>query len=94
MKRIIKFKADDLNYYFEENEDVIFEVDKKDLQFDVKKFYEAFFSGELDYSEIELENTLGEEKGAKRVFDTVQTLVKDIVNKLMSELGNIEIQEL
>lgn len=85
MKRIVKFLSDEEKYYFSEGEEIIFEIEKSDLQFDVKKFYYAFFADAIDYNEVELEYCGPEERDAKRIFDTVNNLYNRIVNRLQEE---------
>lgn len=46
MKRIIEFQVLDDKYSYTENGLEIFEVNKKECQLDVKKFYNAFFQTE------------------------------------------------
>lgn len=86
MKRILKFQISEDKYAFYENETVAFEIDKTDLQFNVKNFYQAFFADDLDYSDIELQNMLTGDKNATRIFKCVEQLMKDVVEKLNKEM--------
>ena len=56
MKKEINFLNNQGIYEFKDNEDVIFQVNKEDMQFDVKLFYNAFF---LHYYTIALIDTIG-----------------------------------
>lgn len=86
MKRILNFQMSDNKYVFIEDETVVFEIDITDLQFNVKAFYEAFFADDLDYSEIELKNLISNNNDATRVFKCVEQLMKEIIEKLNTEL--------
>lgn len=85
MKRQISFQMSDNGYDFFEDGKVIFTINKTDLQFDVKKFYFAFFADDNDYSEIELENLVSADKDATRIFNFTEQLIKKIVLKLTEE---------
>jgi len=87
MKRILKFQISDDKYAFCENETVVFEIDKTDLQFNVRTFYQAFFADDLDYSDIELQNMLTSDKNATRIFKCVEQLMKEVVEKLNKEMS-------
>ena len=87
MKRILRFQIFEDKYTFFENDTMVFEVDKTDLQFNVKNFYQAFFADDLDYSDIELQNMLTSDKDATRIFKCVEQLVKDVVEKLNKEMS-------
>lgn len=89
MKRVIKFQALDEKYVFLEEDIVVFEIDKNDLIFNVKAFYNAFFSEGLDYSEIELQNDVSDDKEATRIFECVKSLNEQIVEKLEKELNKL-----
>ena len=54
MKRTLVFQSNDQKYVCVENGVSIFEIDKTDLKFDVKKFYYSFFSEGNDFSEIDV----------------------------------------
>ena len=64
-----------------------FEIDKTDLQFNVRTFYQAFFADDLDYSDIELQNMLTSDKNATRIFKCVEQLMKEVVEKLNKEMS-------
>ena len=87
MKRILRVQIFEDKYTFFENDTMVFEVDKTDLQFNVKNFYQAFFADDLDYSDIELQNMLTSDKDATRIFKCVEQLVKDVVEKLNKEMS-------
>lgn len=86
MKRVVKFNENEEAYSFTEENKEIFAIEKSNLQFDSKKFYDAFFKDDLDYKNIELENECGGDKTASRIFDVVENLVKAIIERLELEL--------
>lgn len=88
MKRIIEFQVLDDKYSYTENGLEIFEVNKKECQLDVKKFYNAFFSNGKYSSEIELDTTQEINKDDQRVFDAISKLINDIHTRLKKELEN------
>lgn len=89
MKRTLQFKQTQNGYGCYENGSVIFEIKKSDLQFNVKEFYQAFYAEDKDFEEITLENTLSEDKEATRVYNCIQTIIKQVGDKLV-ELINTE----
>ena len=56
MKRTLQFNNTDAGYACFENGEKVFEISKTDLQFDVKAFYQAFYSEDKDFEDIEVEN--------------------------------------
>ena len=86
MTRVLQFKQTENAYVCVENGNSIFEISKIDLQFNVKNFYYAFYGTEQENEEIILENTIPEDKKAKRVYDCIATLMVRIKEKL-SELS-------
>lgn len=86
MKRVLKFQICDDEYIFFENDEEVFKINKLDLQFNVKNFYQAFFAEGQDYSDIELQNLVSLDKEATRIFECVEQLIKQIVEKLNDEL--------
>lgn len=82
MKRIIQFKKTQSGYACFENNENIFEITKSDLQFDVKEFYQAFYSEDKDYEDIEIENCVSDDKDGKRVYECLILLVEKIKEKL------------
>lgn len=86
MTRVLQFKQTENAYVCVENGNSIFEISKIDLQFNVKNFYYAFYGTEQEDEEIILENTIPEDKKAKRVYDCIATLMERIKEKL-SELS-------
>ena len=89
MKRILKFQICENEYAFIENNESIFEINKLNLQFNVKNFYQAFFAEGQDYSDIELQNLVSADKEATRIFECVEQLIKQIVEKLNRELSDV-----
>ena len=88
MKRVLKFQICDDEYALVENDEEVFKINKLDLQFNVKNFYQAFFAEGQDYSDIELQNLVSLDKEATRIFECVEQLIKQIVEKLNSELSD------
>ena len=86
MKRIIEFQVLDGKYSFKENEISILEIDKTNMQLNVKDFYEAFFANGKDYTEIEFSNSSSLEKEDKRIYDVIRKLITDICARLKTEL--------
>lgn len=84
MKKEIDFQNNQGIYEFKDNDDVIFQVSKEDMQFDVKLFYNAFFLDD-EYKNIEFINRCEEDKEALRVFTCAKTLLSEVAEKLKSE---------
>ena len=82
MKRVLQFKKTDVGYACFENEENVFEVVKSNLQFDVKAFYQAFYSDGKDYEDICVENCVSEDKDGKRVYECINSLIEKIKEKL------------
>lgn len=85
MKRTLQFRETPNGYACFEGYNNIFEVSKNDLQFDVKAFYQAFYSEDKDYENIVVENCIPEDKDAKRIHQCIVQLMEKIKEKL-SEL--------
>ena len=85
MKRTLQFRETPKGYACFEGDNNIFEVSKKELQFDVKAFYQAFYSEDKDYENIVVENCIPEDKDAKRIHQCIVQLIEKIKEKL-SEL--------
>lgn len=85
MKRIVEFKILEGAYSFVENEREIFNIDKTNLYFDAKKFYQNFFANGQDYSDIELIGATDMDKKAIHVFTTVRQLITEICVRLKEE---------
>ena len=88
MKRIIEFKISEDKYIFSENQKDIFEIRNDDLQVDVKKFYNAFFKDNMDYSDIELHDSNPSDKVGRRVFGCIEQLINEISIRLMEDSKN------
>lgn len=82
MKRMLQFKKTDAGYACFENEENVFEITKSNLQFDVRAFYQAFYSEDKDFEDIEVENCIPEDKDGKRVYDCIVLLMSKIKEKL------------
>ncbi len=90
MKRTLQFKNTDTGYACFENDEKVFEISKTELQFDVKSFYQAFYSEDKDYEAIEVENCIPDDKYAKRVYDCIVQLMAKIKEKLSEMLDDTE----
>ena len=97
MKRVVEFKILDGGYSFVENERELFNIDKTNLYFDAKKFYQNFFANGQDYSDIELIGAADMDKKATHVFMTVRQLIAEICVRLKEEfteeIGNGYVSE-
>ncbi|MGM9539059.1 hypothetical protein [Anaerovibrio sp.] len=81
MKRELQFKQTEEGYAcFEEGKN-IFEISKKDLQFNVKNFYYAFYAEGKDFEDMVLENCIQDDKAAERVYDCIIMLMEKIREK-------------
>ena len=81
MKRMLQFKKTDAGYACFENDENVFEIAKSNLQFDVKAFYQAFYSEDKDFEDIEVENRIPDDKYGKRVYDCIVLLISKIKEK-------------
>ena len=95
MKRILQFKNMKESYACFEKGEKVFEITKSNLQFDVKAFYQAFYSGDKDYDDIEVENCISKDKSGKHVYDCIVLLISKIKEKLveLSIEGNNEFSQ-
>lgn len=84
MKKEINFQNNQGIYEFKDNKDVIFQVNKEDMQFDVKLFYNAFFLDD-EYKDMEFINRCEDDKEALRVLTCAKTLLSEVVEKLKRE---------
>lgn len=82
MKRTLQFNNTDAGYACFEDDEKVFEISKTDLQFDVKAFYQAFYSEDKDYEDIEVENCVPDDKDARRVYECIVQLMAKIKEKL------------
>ncbi len=82
MKRTLQFNNTDAGYACFENGEKVFEISKTDLQFDVKAFYQAFYSEDKDFEDIEVENCIPNDKNARRVYECIVQLMAKIKDKL------------
>lgn len=90
MKRTLQFKNTDTGYACFDNDEKVFEISKTDLLFDVKSFYQAFYSEDKDYEDIEVENCIPEDKYAKHIYDCIVQLMAKIKEKLSEMLDDTE----
>lgn len=93
MKRMLQFKKTDSGYACFENDVNVFEIAKSNLQFDVKAFYQAFYSEDKYLEEIEIENCILDDKDGRRIYDCIDRLMKKIKEKL-AELPPVDLDEL
>ena len=82
MKRTLQFINTDTGYACFDNGEKVFEISRTDLQFDVKAFYQAFYSEDKDYEDIEVENCIPDDKNARRVYECIIQLMTKIKEKL------------
>lgn len=82
MKRTLQFNNTDTGYACLDNGEIVFEISRTDLQFDVKAFYQAFYSEDKDYEDIEVENCIPDDKNARRVYECIIQLMTKIKEKL------------
>ena len=82
MKRTLQFNKTDAGYACFENGEKVFEISKTDLQLDVKAFYQAFYSEDKDFEDIEVENCIPNDKNARRVYECIVQLMAKIKDKL------------
>lgn len=82
MKRMLQFKKTDAGYACFENDENVFEIAKSNLQFDVKAFYQAFYSEDKEFGDIEVENCIPDDKDGKRVYDCIVLLISKIKENL------------
>lgn len=93
MKRVLHYRITDAGYGCFEDEKLVFEIKKFDLQFNVKDFYQAFYGDGKDYSNISVVNDASEDKEASRIFMCIDTLINQIGEKL-EEMSNSEQSEI
>ena len=82
MKRTLQFNNNDTGYACFVKGEKVFEISREDLQFDVKAFYQAFYSEDKDYEDIEVENCIPDDKNARRVYECIIQLMSKIKEKL------------
>lgn len=82
MKRILQFNKTDTGYACFDNDEKVFEISGIDLQFDVRAFYQAFYSEDKDYENIEVENLAPDDKVARRVYECIVQLMSKIKERL------------
>ncbi len=82
MKRMLQFKNSENGYACFENGEIVFEISKTLLQFDVKAFYQAFYSEDKDFDDIEVENCIPDDRDGKRVFECITLLMLKVKEKL------------
>lgn len=82
MKRMLQFKKTNEGYACFEKNEKVFEIEKSNLQFDVRAFYQAFYSEDKDFDDIEVENCIPDDKDGKHVYDCIVLLMSKIKEKL------------
>ena len=90
MKRIIQFSSTENGYGCYENDNLIFEISNETLQFDVKKFYQAFYSCRQENETIELQNVIELDNNGRRIYQCLSELIEKIENKLTEVLNEEE----
>lgn len=92
MKRILQFRKSEKGYAIFKDETNLFEICRETLQFDVKNFYQAFYSDDNDFDDIEIENCIQDDKVAFRVYGCITNLMQQIKDK-MKELDGVPKKE-
>lgn len=92
MKRMLRFEKTKLGYACFDNNENVFEIEKNDLQFDVRDFYQAFYSEDKDFEDIEIENCIPDDKDGKRIYNCIVQLMSRIKEKL-AELPPEEVDD-
>lgn len=82
MKRTVQFKPSENGYGCFENDVLIFEISDESLQFDVKQFYQAFYSNRKEHETIELQNLLESDSNGNRIYQCLSELIDKISQKL------------
>ena len=82
MKRMLQFKNTENGYACFEHGERDFEISKAILQFDVNAFYQAFYSEDKDFEDIEVENCIPDDKDGRRVFECITLLMLKVKEKL------------
>jgi len=80
MKRFLKFENKDGNYVINEEEEELFVIDGKTLEFNSRMFYEKIYSGEKKTTNIELRNKVNEDelKKGNYIFEWLTAIFKAI----------------
>jgi hypothetical protein len=79
---MLQFKSTDVGYACFEDEENVFEISKTELQFNVKDFYQAFYSEDKDFDDIQIVNCIGDDRDAIRVYGCIISLMEKIKEKL------------
>lgn len=82
MKRVLHYKTTDEGYGCFEDEEMVFLIRKDDLKFNVKEFYQAFYSEGKDFEDIVIENDVSDNKDATRIHQCIISLVAQIDGRL------------
>lgn len=92
MKREILFECINDKYCCSENGKIIFTISKKDLQFNVKEFYQAFYADDKDFDDIQIKTSVDDkavdDKAARRIYECIKSLINQI-NEKLKELPTI-----
>lgn len=83
MKRMLQFKSTPNGYACFESDENIFEISRKDLQFDVKAFYQAFYAEGKNFEDIEIENAIPDDRDGRRIYQCIEQLMEKIKEKLL-----------
>ena len=83
MKRTVQFKKTDNGFACFDGDENIFEISASNLQFNVKDFYQAFYSEGKDFEEIEIQNCIEDDKTANRVYLCITKLIEQIKTKMV-----------
>lgn len=87
MTRHLIFKNSENQYVLLENEQVVFAIDEKELQFNSLLFYQGIYADKSKSSRIELVSEIGEKD---RIGRYIEQWLKQIMNKIADAIGDEE----
>lgn len=87
MTRHLTFKHSENQYVLIENEQVVFTIDEKELQFDSLRFYQGIYADKSKSTRITLVSELGEKD---RIGRYIEQWLKQIMNKIADAIGDTE----
>lgn len=87
MTRHLTFKHSENQYVLLEDEQVVFSIDEKELQFNSLLFYQGIYADKSKSSRIELVSGIGEKD---RIGRYIEQWLKQIMNKIADAIGDTE----
>jgi hypothetical protein len=96
MKRVLHYKTTDEGYGCFEDEEIVFLIRNDDLKFNVKEFYQAFYSEGKDFEDIVIENDAPDNKDAARIYQCIISLIAQIdgrIKELSDEVSEVDVEE-